>query len=107
MRTLILVITTVLVLVAGATGSARALEHKASYGSGHGGALHAVGMHRHAAKHINRSAGVRRSANWREEGPNVHGGFIDLGPLGITAACGSYRSKHYCGQGYPVSAWSY
>jgi hypothetical protein len=25
----------------------------------------------------------------------------------MTAACGSYRSKHYCGQGYSVSGWSY
>ena len=107
MRTLILVTTTVLVLVAGATGSARAFEHKASYASGHGGALHTVGMRRHAAKLVNRSAGVRRSAIRHEGDPDVRGGFIDLGPLGITAACGSYRSKHYCGQGYSVSGWTY
>ena len=107
MRPLILLTTTVLVLVAGATSSARAFEHTAGYGSGHGGALHAVGMHRHATKHINRSAGVRRSASRHYGGPDVRDGFIDLGPLGITAACGSYRSKHYCGQGYSVSAWSY
>jgi len=107
MRPLILVTTTMLVLVAGATSSARAFEHTASYGSGHGGAMHTVGMHRHAAKHINRSAGVRKPASWHERGPEVRGGFIDLGPLGITAACGSYRSKHYCRQGYSVSGWTY
>jgi hypothetical protein len=50
---------------------------------------------------------VRSAESWHQADTTYRGGFIDLGPLGITAACGSYRSKHYCGQGYSVSGWTY
>jgi hypothetical protein len=42
--------------------------------------------------------------------PGYHGGFIDLGPLGMTAACGSHAQRSgYCGPSYgaPIDAWSY
>jgi hypothetical protein len=99
--------TAVLVLAAGVATGARAIEHKASHGGTHVRNLHVAGMHsghRHRARH----AGVHGPESWRENSADVRGGFIDLGPLGITAACGSYRSGHgYCGPGYSVSAWSY
>ena len=59
-----------------------------------------------------RLAGVRGPESWYPGGgsPGYHGGFIDLGPLGITAACGSHPHRYgYCGPGYstPIDAWSY
>ena len=91
MRKQILATAAVLVLAIGATTSAMASSHKAGHGARHARNYHTV----------------RNAESWRPGDTSYRGGFIDLGPLGITAACGSYRSKHYCGQGYSVSAWSY
>ena len=90
MRQKILATAAVLTLAVGAT-SAMASSHKA----GHGG------------RHARNSHAVRSAESWRQGDTGYRGGFIDLGPLGFTAACGSYRSKHYCGQGYSVSGWTY
>ena len=59
-----------------------------------------------------RLADVRGPESWYPGGgsPGYHGGFIDLGPLGITAACGSYPHRYgHCGPGYgaPIDARSY
>jgi hypothetical protein len=91
MKQKILVTAAVLALAVSATSSAMASSHKAG----------------HAARHARNFHTVRSAEGWRQGDTSYRGGFIDLGPLGITAACGSYRSQHYCGQGYPVSAWSY
>jgi hypothetical protein len=100
MRKQILSSLTMLALVTGMTTGAMAFHHKAGHGGHHVRGFHAGGMHSVGAIGGNRLAGVR--------GPIDRGGFIDLGPLGITAACGSYRHQHgYCGSGYSVSAWSY
>jgi hypothetical protein len=98
-----------LALAAGAAASAPASEHMTGQ---HVGRFHAAtsgGTH-----HVGRSgrvAGVRREIGRPDgESPGYHGGFIDLGPLGVTAACGSYRRGYgYCGPSYgaPVDAWSY
>jgi hypothetical protein len=90
MRKRIFTIATVFLLAISVTTSAMASDRK-SRRSHHVKTLHTV----------------RSDENWRPSDTSYRGGFIDLGPLGITAACGSYRSKHYCGQGYSVSAWSY
>jgi hypothetical protein len=91
MRQKILVTAAVLTLAVGTTTSAIAFSHKAG----------------HAGRHARNYHTVRNAESWRPGDTSYRGGFIDLGPLGITAACGSYRSKHYCSQGYSVSAWSY
>jgi hypothetical protein len=106
MRNQILAVATIFLLAAGATTGAMASGHRAGYGGSHVRGFHVTGMHG-VNGHRARLARARRPESWREGGSDVRGGFIDLGPLGITAACGSYRSKHYCGQGYSVSAWSY
>jgi hypothetical protein len=104
---------TVLAIAVAATASAKASDQKAGNSGSHVGRFHTAtfgGTH-----HIRRSsrlAGVRGPENWYPGGgsPGYHGGFIDLGPLGITAACGSYPHRYgYCGPGYgaPVHAWSY
>lgn len=100
MRRQILANLTILAFVTGTTTGAMAFDHKASHGS-HVRHFHAGGTHSFGAtRRSNRFAGVR--------GANDPGGFIDLGPLGITAACGSYRHQHGdCGSGYSVSAWSW
>lgn len=112
MRKPILACATVLALAAGMTTSAVALDHKADNGGSHAGRVHARGV---GGMHSFRARGggrVVRSENshhggWSYGGSDYHGDFIDLGPLGITAACGShYHRRDYCGQGYPVSAWS-
>jgi len=111
MRTQILATTTVLTLLVGATTTVMASAPKKDHHGRHVRhvqGLHAGGIHGHAAKRGSRSAAARDLASWRQGGGGYHGGFIDLGPLGITAACGSYsyRGRH-CGQGYSVSAWTY
>jgi hypothetical protein len=69
-------------------------------------------MHSFRARGGSRFAGVRgsessRYGGWSNGGSYDHGDFVDLGPLGITVACGShYHRRDYCGQGYSVSAWS-
>jgi hypothetical protein len=97
----------VLMLAAGTTTGAMAFSHKAGGSSHHVRSIHASGVHSFGHRHRARFAGVRGSTSRRQDEAGYRGGFIDLGPLGITAACGSYRSKHYCGQGYSVSGWTY
>ena len=106
MRKQFLATAAVLVLGANVTTGARAIEPKASIGSAHVKTLRVAEMHQgHRDKA--RLTRYRGSESRRQISPDVRGGFIDLGPLGITAACGSYRSQHYCGQGYSVSGWTY
>jgi hypothetical protein len=100
MRKQILANLTILAFVTGMMTDAMAFDHKGGHGGHHVGGFHAGGTHSSGTKRSNRLAGVR--------GPVDRGGFIDLGPLGIAAACGSYRHQRgYCGSGYSVSAWSY
>jgi hypothetical protein len=92
MRRLILA-GTVLALAAGVTASAMASDQKADKGGSHVGRFHTAAFGRtHHIRHSSRLAGVRGPENWYPGGgsPGYHGGFIDLGPLGITAACGFY-----------------
>ena len=103
----------VLALAAGVTPSAMASDQKADKSGSHIGRFHTAAFGRtHHIRHSSRLAGVRGPESWYPGGgsPGYHGGFIDLGPLGITAACGFYPLGHgYCGQGYgtPIDAWSY
>jgi hypothetical protein len=102
---------TVLAFSAGVMSSAMALDQKAGRGGHHIKGFRAGGMHSSEARRNTRFSGVRGFESWRQNDRGhggYHGGFIDLGPLGITAACGSYRYKNGgCGPGYSVSAWSY
>jgi hypothetical protein len=77
-----------------------------------GKAGHHVGHFQHHVWHSSRLAGVRgpESSYPPSAGPAYSGGFIDLGPLGMTAACGSYANRYrsdYCGprNGAPIDAW--
>jgi hypothetical protein len=107
MRKQILPAATVIALAMCATTSAMALDGKVGHASRHIKVHHGGGMHGFPVKR-SRSARLRSSERWRQGDTSYRGGFIDLGPLGITAACGSYRTKHgYCGPGYSVSAWTY
>lgn len=102
MRNQILAIAAVFAVAVGASNTACASDHKARHSRAHASTSHTT-MYGELQNHA-RYAGVRG----RETGSNVGGGFIDLGPLGITAACGAYTyRRRTCGQGYPVSAWSY
>lgn len=104
MKKQILATATALALATGLTTNALAFDHKAGRNGSHVSHLHAGAMHNARARHGNRYAGVRgfeSSGPGGWEGDRPHGGFIDLGPLGITAGCGLR-----CGQGYSVSAWS-
>jgi hypothetical protein len=93
----------VLALAVGMTASAMASGQRA------GKAAHYVGHLQHHIRHGSRFAGVRSP----EDGggsPAYNSGFIDLGPLGMTAACGSYANRYrsdYCGprNGAPIDAW--
>ncbi len=100
---------TVLALAAGVTAGATASDLKAGKNGSHVGRFNAAASGRtHHIRHSSRLAGVRPES-WYPGGgsPGYHGGFIDLGPLGITAACGSYPHRYgYCGPGYgtPIDA---
>ncbi len=99
MRKEILAGLTILAFVTGMTAGALAFDNKPDR-AGHVRHFHAGGTHSFGARRGNRFAGVRATDD--------RGGFIELGPLGITAACGSYRHQHGdCGSGYSVSAWSW
>jgi hypothetical protein len=113
MRRLILA-GTVLALAAGVTASAMASDQKADKSGSHLGRFHTAAFGRtHHIRRSSRLAGVRGPESWYPGGgsPGYHGGFIDLGPLGITAACGFYPHNRYgyCGPRYgtPIDAWSY
>jgi hypothetical protein len=102
----------VLALAAGITASAMASDQKADKSGRHVGRFHAAALGR--THHIRRSrlAGDRGPESWYPDGasPGYQGGFIDLGPLGITSACGSTPHRYgYCGPGYgtAIDAWSY
>ena len=102
---------TMLVLAAGATSGAMASDRTADQSGRHAGRSHTAASG--SAHHLGRGsrlAGVRGPESGYPGGGSYGGGFIDLGPLGITAACGSYPHRYgYCGPGYSTSigAWSY
>jgi hypothetical protein len=111
MRKKILATATALTLAAGLTSSAMAFDRNADSGphTRHFRAGASGGMYGSRSRHLSRFAGVRGFESRRysgsayyESGPSYRGGFVDLGPLGITTACG------YCGSGYgtPIDAWS-
>jgi len=62
------------------------------------------------ARRDSRFGGIRGYESWRHGGWGAseaanRSGYIDLGPLGFTAACGSPAyGRGYCGQGYSVLA---
>ena len=91
MRSLVLA-GTVLAFAAVVTASAMASNQKAGKSGSHVGRFHTAAFG--GTRHARRSS---RPESW------YTGGFIDLGPLGITAACGRYS---YCGPGYgaPIHA---
>ncbi len=111
MRTVILA-GTVLALAGWRSAGAMASDHRAAAGGRHMARFHAAApgsMH-----HIDRGkrpAGVRGPADGYGGGASAgyQGAFIDLGPLGMTAACGSYSRGRpdYCGprNGAPIDAW--
>lgn len=113
MRWQLLAGATVLVLAAGATTSAMAYEHTSGKAAHHERQVHARTMggmyhlgHRHRLAEARGFAGPRQSG-WESDGAFGRGGIIDLGPLGFTTACGSYRHRpDYCGPGYSIEAWS-
>ena len=111
MRKHILAGVTVLAFSAGVMSSAMAFDHKAGRGGHHIKSFRAGGMHSFEARRNTRFSGVRGFQSWRQNDRShggYHGGYVDLGPLGIMAACGSYHYKYgTCGSGYSVSAWSY
>ena len=79
-----------------------------------GKGAHYVGHFQHHIRYGSRFAGVRgpEGSYPASVSPAYSGGFIDLGPLGMTAACGSYANRYrsdYCGprNGAPINAWSY
>ena len=86
------------------TAGAMASAHKAGDGGHRVGRFHAAATSR--PNHIRRSsrlADVRAAEIWDGGGasPGYRGGVIDLGPLGMTAACGAYPQKYgYCGPRY-------
>jgi hypothetical protein len=104
---------TVFALAAGMTASAMASDQKADQSGSHVGRVHTAAFGRtHHIRRSSRLVGVRgpESGYPGDGSPGYHGGFIDLGPLGITAACGSCPPGYgHCGSGYgtSISAWSY
>jgi hypothetical protein len=98
----------VLALAVGMASGAMASGQNSAKGGQH------VGRFQHHVRHGNQLAGVRgpESSYPASASPAYSGGFIDLGPLGMTAACGSYANRYrsdYCGprNGAPIDAWSY
>lgn len=114
MRKQILATTTALALAADLTSSAMARDHKAESRRYTGHFAGASGeMHDRRGRQAMRFAGgggpERQRHGGLSYGGDDRGGFVDLGPLGITTACGSYRYGHDdCGSGYgtPIDAWS-
>jgi hypothetical protein len=87
-----------LALAVAFAASAMASDHQAGRSAGHVERAHPAGFG--GTHHIRRSSGGS---------PAYSGGFIDLGPLGIMAACATYPRGHgYCGPpaGTPIDAWS-
>jgi hypothetical protein len=102
----------VLALAIGLTAGAMASDQKSGKSGSHVGRFHSAALGgTHHIRRSSRLAGVRDPERWHPGGasPNYYGGFIDLGPLGIMAACGAYPRGHgYCGppSGTPIDAWS-
>jgi uncharacterized membrane protein len=107
---------TVLALAAGMTTSTMASDQKAGKSTSHVGRFHAAASDRHYSKRGPRLAGVRGRESWYPGGGSqgyqgtfgYQGAFIDLGPLGMTAACGANPHRYdYCGprNGAPIDAW--
>lgn len=95
----------VLALLAGVTTGAVASDPKAHKSGSHVGRLHhgALG----GTHHVRRGSPLAGESWYPDDSSSgYHGGFISLGPLGFTAACGPSRR---CGSGYgtSISAWSY
>ena len=113
MMTRLTLAATVLALAAGAMTSAMASESEGRHRGSHVGRVHAAAFGQpHHIRHSSRIARVRGPENWYAggESPPYQGGFISLGPLGVTAACGSYPHRYgTCGPSYgtPIDAWSY
>ena len=104
MMTRLTLVGAVLALAVGMTAAAMASDQRAGKSGHHIGHF----------QHHSRLAGVRGPEGRYpgSAGPVHSGGFIDLGPLGFTAACGSYANRYrsdYCGprNGAPIDAWSY
>jgi len=101
----------VLALAAGITADAMAYDQKTGTSGSHAGRFHTAASGRaHHIKHSGRLAGARGPESWNpgDGSQGYDGAFIDLGPLGMTAACGSYPRGHgYCGppSGTPIDAW--
>ena len=96
----------VLALAVGMTAGAMAADQSSGKGGRH------VGHFQHHIRHSGRLAGVRGPEGSYPGGgsPAYNGGFVDLGPLGMTAACGVYANRYrsdYCGprNGAPIDAW--
>jgi hypothetical protein len=111
MMTRLTLVGAVLALAVGLMASAMASDQKAGKSSRHVGHFHAAAFDgAHHIRHSSRLAGVRGPESWYpgSASPGYYGGFIDLGPLGIMAACGAYPRGHgYCGPpaGTPIDAW--
>jgi hypothetical protein len=90
MRKRLLAGVAVIALVAGVTGDAMALEHKAGRNVGR---IHAGGTH----------GWNRHGSRFAEQGSRYQSGYKNLGPLGVTFGCGQPGT---C-QGFSVSAWSW
>ena len=109
MRMQILAGAAMLALAAAVTTSAMASDHNSDRSGSHARRAHAGAVHGFDARRGSRYAGIRgfesaRHGGWEGGNAYDHGGFVSLGPLGITAGCGQRGS---CGQGYSVSAWSW
>lgn len=100
MKARILAIAAMLAFAAGLTTSAQAFDHKPGRSGSHVGRVHAGGTHSFRARHGSRFA---LEGGWEGGNAYGHGGYKNLGPLGVTFGC----VAGYCGQGYSVSAWSY
>lgn len=110
MRKQILTGATALALAAGVTSGAMAFDQ----GTGSGSYLRGYHARGYGASHSYRSGrgsrfeGIRGYESWRHggwgSGSTIYrGGYLDLGPLGFTAACGSPTyGRGYCGQGYSI-----
>jgi hypothetical protein len=101
MRKQILAGAMALALVAGVTSSAMAFD-QSPRSSSHAGRVRAGGMYAVGARHSSRYEGVRGFEAWRHGSWNHHGGYTDLGPLGVRL--GDYPPGG--GYGSSIAAWS-
>jgi hypothetical protein len=88
---------TVLALATGVTTTAMASDHKADKSGSHVGRFHTAAFARtHHLRRSSRLAGAGGPESWYPGGgsPGYHGGFIDLGPLGIRPLRSRLRYVH-------------